>query len=142
MSIERIISKFEKIQENIELIRSNLPSDFEEFSKMGLKKDGIYKRLEYSIELSMDIIAIINSDFKFGIPNGTPDLIQRLRKHQFISEKTADMLKSMKSFRNILVHIYGEIDDTIVYDILTERLDDFELIKDEILVKLRNFERK
>lgn len=38
----------------------------------------------------------------------------------------------MKSFRNIVVHRYGKIDDKIAYNILRENIDDFYLFIEEI----------
>jgi hypothetical protein len=34
------------IEESANLVAENLPQSFEEFSKLGLVKDGIYKRME------------------------------------------------------------------------------------------------
>lgn len=34
-------------------------------------------------------------------------------------------LRLMKGFRNILVHRYGKIDDTLAFKILTESISDF-----------------
>jgi|GEM_PF-3766708 len=56
------------ITDSIELVESHLPSDVEEFTKLGLVKDGIYKRVEYAIENVFDICAMINADMRFGIP--------------------------------------------------------------------------
>ena len=44
----------------------------------------------------------------------------------------ADMLLDMKGFRNILVHKYGEVDDELVFENLSE-LENFEKFKEEIL---------
>jgi uncharacterized protein YutE (UPF0331/DUF86 family) len=44
----------------------------------------------------------------------------------------------MKAFRNILVHEYGRIDDQLVFEVLQNRLDDFETFKREILEAIRN----
>jgi uncharacterized protein YutE (UPF0331/DUF86 family) len=140
--IDRVISKIEKVRQSISLIRSNTPSSFDDFMKLGLIKDGIHKRLEYSVELFLDIVNIINSELKLGIPNGTQDVIQRLVKNNIINNDIAELLKEMKSFRNILVHNYGDIDDRIVYQIITERLDDFEKISQAFMDFLKRMQNK
>jgi uncharacterized protein YutE (UPF0331/DUF86 family) len=91
--IDRIISKLDKIKESLNVIQSSIPASLEEFNQLGLIKDGIYKRLEYCIELLLDIVNIINSELRLGIPNGTTDLIQRLVKNRIIDIKTADLLQ-------------------------------------------------
>jgi uncharacterized protein YutE (UPF0331/DUF86 family) len=48
----------------------------------------------------------------------------------------------MISFRNILVHNYGDINDEIVYEIVTEKLDDFNAISNAIMAFLKNRDKK
>ncbi len=45
-----IQQKLREISDNLELISENLPVEVEEFKELGLVKDGIYKRLEFSIQ--------------------------------------------------------------------------------------------
>jgi len=47
--------------------------------------------------------------------------------------KTGNIIKNMRGFRNILVHKYGTVDDELVFEMLSERLDDFEKFKEEVL---------
>ena len=42
----------------------------------------------------------------------------------------------MKGFRNILVHKYGVVDDELVFEMLKEKLSDFDIFKHEILTNL------
>jgi len=55
---------------------------------------------------------------------------------EIISESTKETAKRMKGFRNILVQRYGDIDDGIVYEMATKRLEDFERFKKEVLEAL------
>jgi uncharacterized protein YutE (UPF0331/DUF86 family) len=43
-----------------------------------------------------------------------------------------EKIKEMKSFRNILVHVYGEIEDEIAYEEIKNGLKDFEDFEKEI----------
>ena len=45
-------------------------------------------------------------------------------------------LSKMKGFRNILVHKYGIVDNELVFEFLSNELDDFEKFKQEILKKI------
>jgi uncharacterized protein YutE (UPF0331/DUF86 family) len=107
------------------LVEENLPDTFEEFSRLGLVKDGIYKRLEFCIENIFDICAIINSDLELGIPRDDVDIIENLVKSEILSEEMKEKLKAMWGFRNIVVHRYGGVDDKIAFEILIENLPDF-----------------
>jgi uncharacterized protein YutE (UPF0331/DUF86 family) len=119
--------KIQEIREGIDLVRSHLPDTYEEFSHLGIVKDGIYKRTEYAIETVLDICAILNSDLKLGIPGGDEDILAHLTLHGILSREMAQKIRGMKAFRNIVVHRYGTIDDAIAYTLLIERIGDFEL---------------
>jgi uncharacterized protein YutE (UPF0331/DUF86 family) len=71
------------------------------------------------------------------IPAESREAVSILRKDRIISEKTASNLIKMIGMRNILVHEYGEIDNKKVYDILKNRLNDFERFEREMLKYLK-----
>ena len=48
----------------------------------------------------------------------------------------------MKRFINILVHRYGEINDNLAYETITEGLKDFEFFINEINNFLKKFEKE
>lgn len=75
MRIEIIRTKIAEIQESFELIGENLPDSLEGFTSLGLLKDGMYKRIEFSIENVFDICAIINTDLRLGIPRSDDDIL-------------------------------------------------------------------
>ena len=52
MRTEIIRKKTIEIKESLELIKDNLPDNFEDFKSLGLIKDGIYKRIEFCNLLS------------------------------------------------------------------------------------------
>ncbi len=126
MRTEIIRTKIMQIQESLELIRENLPDSFEEFASLGLIKDGMYKRIEFCIESVFDICAIINTDLRLGIPRSDDDILEILVRNGIIDNDIKGKLKSMKGFRNILVHRYAGIDDRLSYEFFSERLTDFD----------------
>lgn len=67
--INIIKTKLIMIDENIDLVRENLPVHLEDFKDLGLIKYGIYKRIETSIQEVLNICSIINADLKLGIPS-------------------------------------------------------------------------
>jgi uncharacterized protein YutE (UPF0331/DUF86 family) len=54
-----------------------------------------------------------------------------------LTSKTAAKVREMKWFRNIIVHRYGEVNDTKSYLFLEEELGDFEVFKKEIIQFLK-----
>jgi len=135
MRTEIIRTKIMEIKESLELIRENLPDSLEEFASLGLIKDGMYKRIEFSIENAFDICAIINTDLRLGIPRSDGDILEIMVRKNIIDNKMKEKLKSMKGFRNIIVHRYGGIEDELSYEFFVERLSDL----DEFMEKIETF---
>jgi uncharacterized protein YutE (UPF0331/DUF86 family) len=132
MRTEIIRKKTIEIKESIELIKNNLPDSLLDFESLGLIKDGIYKRIEFCIENVFDICAIINTDLRLGIPGSDDDILDILVKNDVIDNKIKEKIKSMKGFRNIIVHRYAGIDDELSYEFLIERLSDFDEFIEQI----------
>src|SRR3989344_3737604 len=108
---ERIKSKIGKISDTLDVIKENLPEDFETFNESRILRDAIYKEVEYCIEEILDICSLINSDLKLGIPEVEDKILDNLERKKIFSKKAMATAREMKRFRNILVHRYGEIDD-------------------------------
>jgi uncharacterized protein YutE (UPF0331/DUF86 family) len=121
-----------EIQESVYLVETNLPQDFNDFLKLGLVKDGIYKRIEYSIENVWDICSIINSDLSNGIPHDEENILDNLINTGIIDKDLGEKLKLIKGFRNIVVHRYGNIDDELAFQTLQEHLEDFHYFTQQV----------
>jgi len=133
MRIDMIKTKLKIIEENTDLVKENFPDNLEEFKKLGLIKDGIYKRIEASIQEIINICSIINSDLKIGIPSNRDEIISALEVKEIISKDLSEKIRQLKGFRNFLVHRYGKIQDEIAYEDIKKGFDDFTLFKDEIM---------
>jgi uncharacterized protein YutE (UPF0331/DUF86 family) len=55
-----------------------------------------------------------------GLPAEESDLIELLYKGRVLSADTSAIVRSMKGFRNILVHDYAGADTVIIYQRATE----------------------
>lgn len=135
---ELIRAKLTEIEESIDLVKANLPQEFNEFSCLGLIKDGIYKRTEFAIENIIDICAIINSDLGLEMPDSDESIVASLEKAGILTNDMADKIKRMRGFRNIVVHRYGKIDDKVAHAILTDNIDDFSQFIESIEEFLKN----
>ena len=121
-----------EMTESIELVQNNLPESADGFCRLGLIKDGIYKRVEYAIENVFDICAILNSDLHLGIPGTDEDLPEQLMEYGMFGSEMREKIKAMKGFRTIVVHRYGKIDDTLTFMILQEHMEDFAQFRQAI----------
>ena len=142
LRIDIIKSKLKTIEENINLVKEHLPENLEEFILLGLVKDGIYKKIESSIQDILSICAIINSDLKLGIPSNRDDLIKILVENKVISTKLGEVIKELKGFRNFLIYRYGKINDEIAFNDIKSGISDFKTFNDHILEYLKKFNEK
>ena len=115
--------KLQEMSESVDMVREHLPDSVESFGRLGIIKDGIYKRIEYAIE---------NADLRLGVPGTDEDILENLVRHGVFGPEMRQSLKAMKGFRNIVVHRYGAIDDSLAFSILTERIGDFALFRQEV----------
>ena len=128
---EIIKSKLSKINDTLEIIEEHLPDNFEEFERSRLIRDAVYKEIEFSIEIVLDICNIINKDLFLGMPETEESILDNLEKKKIFSKDTINLIREMKKFRNILVHRYGEVDDERAFETIKEGLNDFKLFINE-----------
>ncbi|MDR7869612.1 MAG: DUF86 domain-containing protein [Tissierellaceae bacterium] len=99
-------------------------------NKENLKEDiirywGIERGIHICIESVLDIANIIISSAEVERPSTYRETILTLAKLDIIPEKYANELSKMVGFRNILVHDYTKIEESIILDILKNRIGDF-----------------
>jgi uncharacterized protein YutE (UPF0331/DUF86 family) len=93
----------------------------------------VERTLQMMIELCVDIANHIIADKKYRIPTSYSDTFQVLEEEDIISKKQYKTMKNMSQFRNIIVHHYDKIDETIVINILKRNLKDFFEFRDSVL---------
>lgn len=114
--------KKELISRSLKIIRENLPGSLENFLKMGLEKDGIYKQLEFAIQNVLDICNEINSNLELGIVVGYDDIVGNLHKAKIIDNNLKEKLKFLIQLREILIYEYNLIQDEIAFKNMPEYL--------------------
>ncbi len=130
---EIIIEKLREIEESVDKVEENLPSSAKNFLHLGLVKDGIYKKVEFAIENVIDICNILNTDLSLGVPSDEDSIIRNLEINKVLGKRIIEKIRKMKSFRNVLVHKYGKIDDERAFESMRDNLPDFEIFKKGIL---------
>lgn len=124
--ISLINKKFKELEQNLLFLKQ---ASFE-INKDNLKEDiirywGIERGIHICIETVIDIANILISSAEVERPSTYRETILMLSKLDIIPEKHAKELSKMVGFRNILVHDYTKIDESIILDILINRIDDF-----------------
>lgn len=131
--ITRLISEMRKAIERLKALR-NVEKDIflNDLDKLGSAKYYFVVAIESAIDMGNHII----SQNGYRAPEDYADTFQVLCEHGVVDKEFVVSLKNMAKFRNRLIHLYWEVDDEQVYDILQTRLDDFKTFLNNISVFL------
>ncbi|MDP2277686.1 MAG: DUF86 domain-containing protein [Nitrospirota bacterium] len=117
--------KLRKIEEFLRELKGTEVKDIEEFKNNIIIKRFIERNLELAIEQMVDICRHFVAGMGLREPETYADCFSILSESRIIPEAGADTFKAMVRFRNILIHIYDTIDDSITYGIYKKHLQDF-----------------
>ncbi|MBI4769722.1 MAG: DUF86 domain-containing protein [Chloroflexi bacterium] len=92
--------------------------------------------LQISIETCLDIAHHIVADDGLRHPRDSYDAFVVLNEEGIIPDDFLPALRQMVSFRNRVVHLYWEIDDQIVFQIVQDNLGDLDRFASLIAVYL------
>ncbi len=79
-----------------------------------------------AIQSALDIGAILLSEVGTDIPTEYRDIFPKLTEIGVLPESLATRLVAMAKFRNVLVHLYLEIEVERLYQYIQHNLDDFD----------------
>jgi uncharacterized protein YutE (UPF0331/DUF86 family) len=80
--------------------------------------------LQIAIQAALDVAAHIIADEHLGEPRTNRGLFDILERHGWISSELATELRRMVGFRNVIVHGYGDVDLSIVEEIVRHHVGD------------------
>ena len=89
--------------------------------------------LQLSIQCVIDVCHYLVADLVLGGPATSQEAIELLRDAGVLPATFADTLVQMARLRNLLVHVYAQIDIERVYDHLQNHLDDFRQFAQHVL---------
>ena len=102
------------------------------------KVDASKYNLIVAIEATIDICNRIVSKERFGQPQDYSGVIRLMLEKDVLEEELAKRLIRMVKFRNMLVHLYWNVEDERVYEYLRNNLNDFDEFKTSIRRYLRS----
>jgi len=130
---ELILTKLDEMDGYLGELQQVAPESYARYMDSVEKRRACERLLQISIECVIDVCGLLVSGLRLGLPAEEDDLIEKLEQAGLISSEMAKVLRTMKGFRNILVHEYGRIDNVLVFAMATRRLQDFDAFKTEIL---------
>lgn len=132
---ERITDKMDDMEQCLRELEDYLPAAVDEYLGSGMRRRACERAFQLACENLLDICNMIISDEGLGIPIDSKDSISKLCQHDVISQSLLSRLEELTGFRNLLVHQYGRVDDSIAYRSLRDESGDFY----EFLEEIENF---
>jgi len=124
----------DKLIENIKEIRKN---PIKEFLSNYLLYLSAQRALETCINICIDIGNHILAKYQNGVAETYSEIFTRLSELGIIDEQLNEKLVKMAKFRNLLGHIYMDVDNEKIYDIINNNLEDFNEFKTKIYIKFK-----
>ena len=121
--VVRLVSELRKALDRLHKLSKLSSDDFKgDPDKVGSAKYHFIVAIESCIDLCNHIIA----QNGYRVPEDYGDTFVVMAEVGAVEPSFAQELKDMAKFRNRLVHIYWQVDDGIVYDILQSKLVDIK----------------
>lgn len=126
MSPEQLQAKLVQLADAIAKLRA-LPQDsLEEFRGDDRNVDAALRRLQIAIQILIDVGSHVVARLGLGAPDTSRDLLDRLERAGHLPAGSAPRFGKMFGFRNRIVHLYDRVDDEMVFEVVTQHLEDLE----------------
>lgn len=125
----RLSSELRKSVQRLHALRTLSPDQFQsDPDKVGSAKYHLIVAIETCIDMCNHLI----SRNGYRVPEDYGDTFKVMTEAGALDASFSEDLKKMVKFRNRLVHLYWQVDDKQVYDIIQDRLDDFKRFLDSM----------
>ena len=125
IDFDRIKNKLDELEGYLRDLEEDLPQNVKEYTKNRVIKRACEKDFELISQFLIDVCNLIISQEGLGYPEDNREAIGKLVENEILKKELGDSLKDMISFRNLIVHRYGNIDDSKAYQHLKEGKNDF-----------------
>ncbi|WP_027309080.1 DUF86 domain-containing protein [Caloramator sp. ALD01] len=127
---EKLITQLRLLKKYMDMLKKIASRNKEEYLSDEILKGAAERYLQLSIETCINIgsriISLEQFNKNISAPETYADVFEILKNIGLLDEEFAKNLKNMAKFRNKLVHMYWELDDEFVFNIIKNNLSDIE----------------
>lgn len=125
--MQKVRAKIQMIEENVRRLEALQARAHDEFIGDFLALEAAKHLLQVSIEAMLDIGAHLTARLRLKTPRDGAQVFQRLVQEGLLPADHVPTYTRMVKFRNLLVHLYQEVDAEQVYQIVQKELGDFRM---------------
>ena len=129
---EKMVKHVSELRKSVARLRSICQLSCAEFLKDPDKIGSSKYHFIVAIESCIDMCSHVIARNGYRVPDDYGDTFIVMFEAGAFDSNFAEELRNMAKFRNRLVHLYWELDDRQLYDILQNRIDDFKKFLDYI----------
>ena len=105
---------------------------FSEYQSSPDYKDIAERNIQVAIESCLDIAKIVISSMELPEPKDNKGVFTVLAEAGILSNESLKFLVPMAGTRNVLVHGYDKVEDSIIYGVIKQQLKNFAVFLKEI----------
>ena len=121
--MNKVDEKINEIQKYLDELMEISPNTLEEYESNKIVRAACERYFEKVVEAVTDLAFIVITQKKFRIPEDDIDSFRILEENGVIDNELYNRLKDAKGMRNFIAHQYGQINNKLVYEAITEKLD-------------------
>lgn len=133
VDVELVRRRLRRLDERVARLRAIAERGRQDFLEDRVAQAAAERLLQVSIQIVLDIGAHILSEKGVLDWEEYRQIPERLARERVIERDLADRLAEAAGQRNVLVHLYLDVDPGLVYETLANDLDAFELFAASVL---------
>ena len=132
--MKTVEKKIKAVQDRVKRLGqlSDTLSSFDKYQASPDVKDIAERNIQVAIEGCLDIAKIVISSKELPEPKDNKGVFTVLAEAGILSDASLKFLVPMAGTRNVLVHGYDKVEDSVIYGVLKRHLDDFAVFLKEI----------
>jgi uncharacterized protein YutE (UPF0331/DUF86 family) len=127
MDTTPIVARLSVIANSVNALKALQPLTYDEFAREHILIGSAERDFQVAIQAALDIGAHLLAELSVDVPLDYKDIFPKLAKVGILPLDFVPRLVGMAKFRNVLVHLYLEVDLKKLYHYLQHDLDDLEL---------------
>ena len=121
-----------KLEQLLKQLRQAAKNDWEAFRQNEWLQASVERWLHLAAECTLDLAHHLIADRGWRTPTSYRDSFQILEENGVLSSELARQMEGWAGLRNVLVHLYLDVDRRRLYEILTEDLDQLEFYAEAV----------
>ncbi len=133
---KRYNQKINELIDRLEFIEENIPADETTFVEDRILRKALYKEFQEAVEVMSDIAAMLMKDMQRAVEDDYTNIENACMRLGIESEQCS-LLKRANGLRNVLVHEYDGVDNSLAYESIKEVLPAIKSFLNRVVEWLR-----